>query len=568
MAENTSSKKSYGAVDDNKDEMAIEIQKLKLNSKTIQENKLPSDDDEKKSLLSNNNEDQASSSSSSSDVKKEDESENSSTLVWSFLLMVFFQLGNRIFGRLETYPMHNYPMFMNILSVIMYIPLSFAYIIPVILLTDWITPEQRKIPQYKFMVMGGLDSIAGIMAMFAINYIPNASMIVLVQQSAIPISMAISSSSLGARYTRSQYTGAGVVLLGILAVLIPEILKDSISSGSTTDGSDSSDTDTASSTTGPNYPGSSQMLWYSILVLSCIPMVLSSVYKEKELGELEIDVVYLNGWIAVWQFIFAIPLCIPSAYVINMPLEDIMPNMQNGLKCYFGHNSIGVDELLAPDDCSMSLFYVTTYLGFNLVYNILMIVILKHGSSNILWLASTIIVPLSNIAFSLKIMPGHQPMTMMDNVGLIIIMAGLVIYRFTNKLMDLCPSALSDEETKAALAAKEILQRTEQEQMKYVGFNQIEGLNALFDNRVMSAQRRYLKKSSGQIRGSLLARLGIPPSPFLEASPSGIAIRKNSLPGDSPLLRSPTRSKPGFSQLGPRRFSESEKHRMANMVIK
>ena len=38
MAENTSSKKSYGAVDDNKDEMAIEIQKLKLNSKTIQEN--------------------------------------------------------------------------------------------------------------------------------------------------------------------------------------------------------------------------------------------------------------------------------------------------------------------------------------------------------------------------------------------------------------------------------------------------------------------------------------------------------------------------------------------------
>ena len=272
-----------------------------------------------------------------------------------------------------------------------------------------------------------------------------------------------------------------------------------------------------------------------------------------------------DGWIAVWQFIFAIPLSIPSAYVINMPLEDILPNMQNGLKCYFGHNSIGVDENLAPDDCSMSLFYVTTYLGFNLVYNILMIVILKHGSSNILWLASTIIVPLSNIAFSLKIMPGHQPMTMMDNVGLVIIMLGLVIYRFTSKLIELFPSALSEEETRAALKAKEILQRTEQEQMKYVGFNQIEGLNALFDNRVMSAQRRYLKKTSGQIRGSLLARLGIPPSPFLEASPAGM-VRKNSLPGDSPLLRSPGRPPvSGTSRLGPRRFSESEKHRIGSM---
>ena len=74
--------------------------------------------------------------------------------------MVFFQLGNRIFGRLETYPMHNYPMFMNILSVIMYIPLSFAYIIPVIfsLLFNFIAIDYSPIlvplqkPKFRFLL--------------------------------------------------------------------------------------------------------------------------------------------------------------------------------------------------------------------------------------------------------------------------------------------------------------------------------------------------------------------------------------------------------------------------------
>ena len=360
---------------------------------------------EKQPLLSQSSKQSSSSSSSSSNTKSNTDINSNkdsnkinpadetggNTLVVSFLLMVFFQLGNRIFGRLETYPMHNYPMFMNILSVIMYIPLSFMYIIPVQILTDWITPEQRAIPQWTFMVMGFLDSIAGIMAMFAINYIPSASMIVLVQQSAIPISMIMSSMTLGARYTRSQYAGAGIVFGGIVAVLIPKLM------GAGDDSADGSG----------NYPGSSQLLWYTVLVLSGIPMCLSSVYKEKELGALDIDVVYLNGWVAIYQFIFAIPLCIPTAFVIGMDLADIMPNMSNGWKCYLGENSVGLHENLPPDDCSMSPFYVTSYLGFNLVYNILMIVILKHGSANILWLASTIIVPLSNVAFSLQIMPGR-----------------------------------------------------------------------------------------------------------------------------------------------------------------
>ena len=156
---------------------------------------------------------------------------NSTTLTVSFFLMLFFQLGNRIFFKLATYPMYNYPLYLNIMSVLVYIPISFAYIIPMsIWMPHIITPEQEAIPKYKFAIMGSLDSLAGIMATFSMNYITNASIIVLIQQSAIPISMLISKVALNAQYILSQYIGAMIVMSGIVVVLIPTFFGQSTAS--------------------------------------------------------------------------------------------------------------------------------------------------------------------------------------------------------------------------------------------------------------------------------------------------------------------------------------------------
>jgi hypothetical protein len=78
----------------------------------------------------------------------------------------------------------------------------------------------------------------------------------------------------------------------------------------------------------------------------------------------------------------------------------------------------------------MSPVYVTLYLFFNVMYNILIIMILKYGSSNILWLAMTIMVPMVNFAFVLPFIPSPQPLTVYNEIGLVIIMLGLVVYRF------------------------------------------------------------------------------------------------------------------------------------------
>eukprot|EP00658_Telonema_sp_P-2_P081179 TRINITY_DN8253_c0_g2_i5.p1 TRINITY_DN8253_c0_g2~~TRINITY_DN8253_c0_g2_i5.p1 ORF type:complete len:430 (-),score=77.71 TRINITY_DN8253_c0_g2_i5:25-1314(-) len=334
--------------------------------------------------------------------------------------MVVVGLGNKVFQKLGTRPMYNYPFLLSLLSTFVYIPLSFAYIIPMIIWGNQITPEQRSIKQWDFFVMGALDGIAGLMQSFCSTYILSGSLLILLQQSAIPISMLISAICLNAKYQKLQYMGASVVMAGLIVVLLPSMLGDS------------------------DQGGSSTLLWGGVLILSCVPMCLSSVYKEKALGAMEIDVVYLNGWIAVWQMVVTVAFVIPAAYASKLTLDDIPDNVWDGLKCYIGDNSISKYHESCPpssagddcsDSCGDSILFVNFYFIFNLGYNILIILILKYGSANILWLAMTVMVPLGNCAFALEFVPGHKPLDAYNFIGLALILGGLLVYRFGNALL-------------------------------------------------------------------------------------------------------------------------------------
>lgn len=500
-------------------------------------------DEERKSLLqSYSNKIKEKAQESAVEDADDDEEKKGSTLIIAFLLMLVFQLGNRIFGRLQTYPMHNYPLFLNMVMILVYIPICFAYILPVLWSgSNWITKEQQEIPKYKFAVMGAYDSIAGIMQTFAVNYISNASMIVLVQQSAIPISMVISRYALQATYSKAQYIGASVVLLGIVVVLIPNFLSS---------GPDPS-ADTSPLTNAPVPDATTQLIWLIVLIVSCVPMCLSSVYKEKALGETEIDIVYLNGWVAVFQFLIAIPLCFPTAQVQNTPISEIWPNMVDGMKCWLGINSITEDNNphnLPLDDCSTAPLFVTIYLFFNVIFNFLIVVILKLGSANIMWMASTVIVPLSNVAFSLDFMPGHQPLRFWDIIGLIVIMSGLVVYRFSKEMLQVYEKVSeqgilslfrpTDETATAAgvaattttpsitaaraieaKRARLIAKKAQEKQLKFAGINQMEYLQSLVETRVEKEQTQMLFRSPGQIRSNFFMKIGVPPSPHISMGP-------------------------------------------------
>lgn len=102
------------------------------------------------------------------------------------------------------------------------------------------------------------------------------------------------------------------------------------------------------------------------------------------------------------------------------------------MKCYAGVNSIDSGD--NEDDCTAAPIFVNVYLCFNIAYNILIILILKYGSANVLWLAMTIMVPLGNIAFTLPFMPEHTDLRETDIIGLVVIVSGLVVYRFAADL--------------------------------------------------------------------------------------------------------------------------------------
>ena len=73
---------------------------------------------------------------------------------------------------------------------------------------------------------------------------------------------------------------------------------------------------------------------------------------------------------------------------------------------------------------------MTAYVAVNVAYNILIILMLKYGDANLLWLAMTLLVPLSTVAFSLPFVPEHAPPAPTDAAALVLISLGLALYRF------------------------------------------------------------------------------------------------------------------------------------------
>jgi len=445
------------------------------------------------------------SNNSSNDMSNQQETK----LLITFLLMVIVGTANKVFQKLQAIPMYNYPNSLNLLQNFVYVPLCFAYILPVSrfgLLNNAIPHEVTTLPKTPFAIMGLLDCITCMLLTFAAVYLPG-TLLILLPQAAIPISMILSKKIKGETYARYQYLGAVVVVLGILVVLEPLVTQRHVGEfvceaydreefcalceGEDSEGGCSShrtkgaaaaagsdgaiaippwdegssefanfvlprslartDSSTASSTshdgelcrwtpTDSARPSSSNgsstattLLWSVVTILACVPMTLSSIYKEQALtgARSNIDPIFLNGWVALFQLLFSFPLSVPAGMTSDPPVTpgELPGNIWDGIKCYLGMGT--VTGGCHPDDlCYESPLYVNVFLVFNVCFNILIVYILKFGSANVLFMASTVMVPVGNLAFALPFVPGSTPLKDSDIAGLMVILLGLVTYRF------------------------------------------------------------------------------------------------------------------------------------------
>jgi len=174
----------------------------------------------------------------------------------------------------------------------------------------------------------------------------------------------------------------------------------------------------------------------------------------------------------------------------------------------------------------------------------------RHNLIVSLTLPGIPLVRCSNVAFSLNVMPGHQPMNKFDVAGLFIILLGLVLYRFMGQISTYLRRHGGKEATDdvdAEERARLVGIKAESRQTCYVGLNQIEALNTLIDTRVWREQRQALYRSPQQIRGSFLVRLGIPPSPLVSFGHVQARSQGKAGQGHSPLML-PTRSPAGMQR--------------------
>jgi predicted permease len=208
---------------------------------------------------------------------------------------------------------------------------------------------------------------------------------------------------LDVHYRWGHYIGAGIIMGGILLALIPKML-DNGGEGNTAFG-------------------------IIVFFLSNVPTAFSGVYKEIAFkGEEDLDIYYVNAYVAVFQFvlgwIYAPVTAIPGFGGIS--IKEIPRNLADGGKCLFA--AINSE---AGDDCSLAWAMTLGYVVANIFYNIVILLMLKYGSAALLYVASAVILPLANIAFTLHFIMGDRAtkLSPYDIGGLVVILTGLIIYR-------------------------------------------------------------------------------------------------------------------------------------------
>lgn len=75
------------------------------------------------------------------------------------------------------------------------------------------------------------------------------------------------------------------------------------------------------------------------------------------------------------QFLFSLPLAIPTSYAQGIGITELPRNLWQGLQCYLGRDVVPV---AAVNQCAFQgPFYINIYIFVNFAYNILINFILK-----------------------------------------------------------------------------------------------------------------------------------------------------------------------------------------------
>jgi drug/metabolite transporter (DMT)-like permease len=324
-------------------------------------------------------------------------------LLWFYILVfVLAGTGTNLALRLLLTKMHAYQFFVVQSACCMYIPFTAS-----LLIVDAFRKRLRfrvilnREVNKRFVFMAFLDCIANFLVVFGAAH-TNLAFQTLVPQAVIPVSMLMGWLLLGSSFTLWQITGSVVVMIGVGVVCVPIIFS--------------------SNATLPQ----DIVFWTSMLFLSNFPMALSALVKELMLHHRsrDVPVSYLNTTVSLLQLLIGFVLA-PFGLAGVAP-DQITAQLRDGFHCLVG--SAGAVGLCDYPEGSLPEYITFCALMFTM--NISLLFVVRYGSSSIMYAASALVLPLSNLANTSSVFMGAaaSPLDPYTLAGLVPILIGILMY--------------------------------------------------------------------------------------------------------------------------------------------
>eukprot|EP00915_Cephaloidophora_sp_WS-2016_P002594 GHVH01003480.1.p1 GENE.GHVH01003480.1~~GHVH01003480.1.p1 ORF type:complete len:652 (+),score=64.60 GHVH01003480.1:399-2354(+) len=347
---------------------------------------------------------------------------SSALLVIYTICLLCTSVINSIYFKKMTSAMPNYSAFLNQATSVIYIPIfgSLSLYLYATYGADGLGgPAVLQFPLYKFTAMGVLDGAASVLMMIGGTYTTGSSQVIL-SQTVIPVTLVTCYLGLNRRYHRYQYVGALIIMGGVAVTKLKANPDDSSASLNTSD----------------------KLAYNLVFMASTLPAAFSALYKELAFNDVEMNVNYMQFWVALWQFIVGFLLTpmqsLPLLGPQRVPLSEMPRSMKDGLLCLVaGRNSI-IDHCGGPDqpqcdNCGVAWIPVLNYCLCNIAYNVFSLLVVKHGGATISFLVATLRLPITTICFSSVLFMGvgnTTTPTIWDLIGLIVLLGGLCLYRY------------------------------------------------------------------------------------------------------------------------------------------
>eukprot|EP01032_Pedospumella_encystans_P023765 gene23765-26895_t len=276
-----------------------------------------------------------------------------------------------------------------------------------------------KTPASVFVKMGLLDSASATMGAIAGANCPGMLQTIL-NQLIIPMTMVGAYFFLKSRFESFQIWGSLFIVIGAMVASLSYLFVANPDNDAETSTDASNDGSMSTSTA---IVTAAVILYF----ISEFPGAFSNVYKDSKMKEQDMHEVHTTTLVSWWQlwfgFLFLPLMAIPA--LGGLTYQQISMQLSDGWTCFRGTNPNDPEG-----DCSNAAYLLMTYIVVNFVCNIIMLVITKHGSAVLLVVSQALSLPVTNIAFTLKIFMGDsaEPLSAVNLIGLVLVCIGFLTY--------------------------------------------------------------------------------------------------------------------------------------------